>query len=98
MIRYLVIGSTEKFNLFPAKHGVTNYYSPETLVTRRTFDYKPHCKYEFGKYVHIDTYNDLLNDMTEKTLDAIYLQPSESSNRHTFMDLTTGQEINRGGK
>ena len=46
MIKHLVIGSTDKFNIFLAKNGISDYYSPETLVTGKGFDYDKHCQYE----------------------------------------------------
>lgn len=43
--------SAEKTNMFPAKHGISLYYSPEAIVMQWTLDYKKHCKYSFGDYV-----------------------------------------------
>ena len=43
MIKHLVIGSTDKFNIFPAKNSISDYYSLETSVTERVFDYNKHC-------------------------------------------------------
>ena len=91
MIEHLVIGRTDKFNLFPARNGVSDYYSPETLVTGKTFDYNKHCLYEFGKYVQVDTYTEKRNNMKERTLDVIYLRPCEDSNGHLLMCLSTGK-------
>jgi hypothetical protein len=96
MIKELVIGSTEKFNFFVAKRGVSDHLSPETIVTGRTLDYKKHCRYEFGEYVQADTYTEPRNDMRERTLDAIYLRPNDNDQGgHILMDLTTGARITR---
>ena len=77
MIKELVIGSTEKFNFFVAKNGVSDHFSPETIVTGRKLNYKKHCLYEFGEYVQAHTYNEPRNDMRERTLDTIYLRPKK---------------------
>ena len=46
----------DKFNNFPAKHGVSDHYSPETLVMGKTLDYKKDCLCEFGEYLQAETY------------------------------------------
>ena len=97
MIRELVVGSTEKFNFFVAKKGVSDNFSPETIVTGRRLNYKKHCSFEFGEYVQAHTYNEPRNDMRERTLDAIYLRPNDNDQGgHILMDLTTGALITRG--
>jgi hypothetical protein len=96
MIKELVEGSTEKFNFFVAKNGVSDHFSPETIVTGRTLDYKKQCQYEFGEYVQADTYTEPRNDMRERTLDAIYCRPNENDQGgHILMDLLTGSKITR---
>ena len=77
MIRQLAVTSTEKFNNFPAKNGISDHYSPETLVTGKTLSYKKDCLYEFGEYVQAHTYNEPRNDMRERSYDAIYLRPNK---------------------
>ena len=63
MIRELVVGSTEKFNLFPAKGGISDHYSPETLVTGKTLNFEKHCQYKFDEYIQAPMYNEARNDM-----------------------------------
>ena len=98
MIKHLVIASTEKFNLFPAKYGVSEYYSPETLVTGKVIDFEKHCQCEYGDYVQANEYTDPRNDMRTRCIDGIYLRPSENGTGHYLMDLQTGREVTRGGK
>jgi hypothetical protein len=96
MIKELVVESTKKFIFFVAKKGISDQFSPETIVTGRTLDYKKHCRYEFGEYVQADTYTEPRNDMRERTLDAIYLAPNDNDQGgHILMDLTTGSRITR---
>ena len=98
MIKHLVVSCTDKFNLFPAKYGVSDYYSPETLVTGKVFDYLKHCQCKFGDYIQAQDYNDPHNDMGERCLDGIYLRPHKNGTGHYIMDLHTGREITQGGK
>ena len=48
MIISLAEYGTHKLNMFPARHGVSNYYSPLALVTGEVLDYNKHCQHEFG--------------------------------------------------
>ena len=45
MIIALAESCATKLNMFPAKHGISNYYSPETIITGRTLDYNKHCQH-----------------------------------------------------
>ena len=51
MIISLCEHGTMMLNMFPAKHGISDHYSPATIVTGMTLDYAKHCKFEFGTYV-----------------------------------------------
>ena len=75
MIEDLGIICAERLNIFPAKHGVSSYYSPESLISGKILDYNKHCKYSYGEYVQAHHENTKTNSMTEQTIDAIYLWP-----------------------
>ena len=51
MIQFLVAESAPKLNLFPAKHGISSYYSPMAIVKNNRLDYSKHCLIPFGTYV-----------------------------------------------
>ena len=92
MICHLTITSTEKINNFPAKHDVSDHYSPDTLVTGKTLNYKKDCLCEFGEYVQAYTYNEPRSDMRERSHDVIYLRPNNNAQGgHIVLDLTTGE-------
>ena len=65
MIEELAVISTNRLNMFPAKHGISSYYSPATIVTGKVLDYNKHCKYEFGEYVQVHNQNNPTNEMME---------------------------------
>ena len=50
MIRYLAMDNTAKLNMFPAKGGISPYYSPSILLGQRTLDYNKECTVPFGTY------------------------------------------------
>lgn len=51
MIKELVFDVAEKFNYFPAKNGISKYYSTQMIMKQLGLDYDKDCKYEFGQYV-----------------------------------------------
>jgi hypothetical protein len=48
VIRYLVQTQASQLNLFPAKGGISPYYSPRTILGLPTLDYVKHCTVPFG--------------------------------------------------
>ena len=88
---------TSKLNMFPVKHGVSSYYSPEALVTNKTIDYNKDCQFSFGEYVQAHTQNNPTNLMTKQTIDDIYIRPTTShQSGHVIMNLQTGILITQG--
>ena len=73
MIETIAEQSATMLNMFPAKHGMSPYYSPETIVTQKRLDYDRDCKYSFGEYVIAGTQNQPTNIMTARGIDCIYL-------------------------
>ena len=41
----LVLEATSKLNYFPVKGGVSNYYSPRTILGFPVIDYDKHCQF-----------------------------------------------------
>jgi hypothetical protein len=50
-LQYLVLISTQQLNYFPAKGGISPYFSPYAILTGRPLDYEKHCQIPFGAYV-----------------------------------------------
>jgi hypothetical protein len=51
MTKILVMDSAKKLNFFPAKHRISEYYSPRMILHQKNFDYTKNCKFTFGTYV-----------------------------------------------
>ena len=80
--------------MFPAKNGISSYYSPEALVTGKILEYNKHCKYLYGEYVQAHNENLKQSSMTERTIDTIYLRPNNSvQGGHILMNLNTGKRM-----
>jgi hypothetical protein len=78
MIIELVHFSTLWLNAFPPSSGVSDTYSPHTIMTGTSLDYSKHCKVPFGAYVETHEENSPTNTMCERTRRAIYLGPSSN--------------------
>ena len=51
MIRYLAMVSASQLNFFPVKGGVSEHFSPRTILKQRNLDYNKHFQVPFGAYV-----------------------------------------------
>lgn len=96
MVKHLAMVQTSQLNLFPAKGGVSKYYSPRAIMTQQVIDYNKHCKIPFGSFVQASHETDRTNTNVARMIDCIYLWPNNSiQGGHEVMDLTTGRVITR---
>jgi hypothetical protein len=96
MVKILVSESAKRLNFFPAKGGVSLYYSPRMILHRRNMDYNKHCKYAFGTYVQAHDDLKFKNSNISRTLDCIYLRYSDNlQGDHELLHLPTNQIITR---
>jgi hypothetical protein len=72
----LVTTQAGKLILFPAKGGISPYYSPRTKLGLPPLDYDKHCAVPFGAYVQANHETNQTNSNAVQTIDAIYLQPA----------------------
>ena len=95
MLDYLVTFVVWTMNLFPVKGGVSSYYGPWTLITKRDVDYEKHLKVPFGAYVQAFNATNPSNTNAPRTIDAIYLGPDMHTQQggHLCMNLVTGELI-----
>jgi hypothetical protein len=73
MVKILVLESAKKLNFFPAKGGISPYYSPRMILHHKNMDYNKHCKHAFGTYVQAHEDPKLKNSNSPRTIDCIYL-------------------------
>jgi len=96
MIKHLAMKVTSDLNLFPVKGGVSDFYSPNVILSRKNLDYKKHCMYKFGSYVQASQVHNPRNSNRPRTIDGIYLRPTKTiQGGHEIMDLTTNRVITR---
>ncbi len=78
-------------NSFPPRGGISNTYSPRTIITGKTVDYARQCRIPVGSYVQASCDNDnRTNTELERTRDSILLE-SKMEGGFTVMDLRTGE-------
>ena len=94
LTKHLCMAATEQLHLFPAKGGVSAYYSPHMIMTGQDFNYNKHCQVPLGAYVQANEANDPTNTNAPRTIDAIYLTPMPNARQggHLVMNLATGRE------
>ena len=96
LVKYLVIESTKKINFFPAKHGVSKYYSPRMILHKENLDFKRHCKYVLGEYVQATSDEKEKNNNKPRTLDCLYLRPTTNhQGGFELLHLATNRVITR---
>jgi hypothetical protein len=91
---HLVKQSVRQLNYFPAKGGVSAYFSPFAIINKKAVDAKTELKYATGSYVQ--AYDSTDNTNATYTIDCIYLSPSDSKQGgHNLMNIRTGRLVHR---
>ena len=92
MIKFLSMVCADNLNIFPTKGGISSYFSPKMIMSKKDYDYLKHCQAPFGAYVHGDL--DTTNTNAPRTVDAIYFRPiNNKQGGHELMNLNTGELI-----
>ena len=96
MIQKLATLSPRQLNYFVASGGISEHYSPHTILTSRHVDCAKQFAIPFGAYVHGCTDNTSTNTMAPQTLDCVYLgATSNLQGGHKPLDLSLGKVITR---
>jgi hypothetical protein len=96
MTKSLVENATELLNIFPAKGGISTYFSPYTIITRKAVDHNKELAIPFGSYVQASNEPNPSNTNAPRTLDCIYLGPVRNKQGgHKLMDINSGRSITR---
>ena len=96
VVKYMCIEAAKKLNYFPAKRGISKYYSPRMIMHQQNLDFDKHCKYVLGEYVQSHEDESIKNDNKPRTLDCLYLRPTASNQGgHELLHLGTNRVITR---
>ena len=82
-------------NFYPAKGGISEYYSPHMIIAKRQVDYEREFVAEIGSFVQAYGHETHRNQAS-RTMDGIYLGPTPNSQSgHKILNLATGETIRR---
>ena len=96
MMRALAKVATRQLNFFPAKNGVSPYYSPHMLMNKKNINYKRHCAFTCGEYVQAHQEDTIKNDNKPRTINCIYLEPRfNASSGHYVMNIATSARMHK---
>ena len=99
MIKHIGKNAAKQRNMFPAKGGISPYYSPHVLLENRDKDYEKDFQAILGDYCQVQNQDTPYNTMAPRAIHCIYLCPAEDEQGgHVVMDLRTGRETTRFGK
>lgn len=84
-------------NQFPSKSCVVRNAGPQTLMTGQQFDYKIHCRVEFGQYCQVHEDKQAKNRVDlQRITDRIALRSSGNlQGGYRFLNLNTSRIISR---
>jgi hypothetical protein len=89
----MVFYAVKLLNYFPAKGGVSEIYSPKTIMSGDIIDFKK-FSLSFGSYCQVHEKKLPCNSLVNRTLGAISLGPSgNTQGGHKFFTLNTSQVI-----
>ena len=75
LLIHLVMGATRKLNYFPARYGVSKYYSPRMILHHQNLDFEHDCSFVTGEYVQGNNEVKKTNNQEARTLDCLHLRP-----------------------
>ena len=94
MIVHGVMECVKWLNAFPPKAGVSEFYSPQVIVTGKAIDYNKHCATAFGSYVQALHETNPTNTTAPRTIGCIYLR-SLKNDGFELLNLSTKKIITR---
>jgi hypothetical protein len=95
MLTHMVFFVVKLLNHFPAKSGVSTQFSPKTIMSGQTLNYKQ-CSLPFGTYCQVHKENEPRNSQNERTSGALSIGPlSNRQGGNLFLSLNTGKVISQ---
>jgi hypothetical protein len=95
MLTHMIFFAVKMLNNFPVKGGISTEYSPKTIMSGQTLNYKQ-CSLPFGTYCQVHEEDGQRNSLAARTQGAISLGPSTNrQGGQLFYSLNTGKVISR---
>ncbi len=95
MLTHMIFFTVKMLNYFPVKGGISMQYSPKTIMSGHTLNYKQ-CSLPFGTYCQVHEEDGQCNSIAARTQGALSLGPSMNrQGSQLFFSLNTGKVISR---
>ncbi|MGL6132320.1 MAG: hypothetical protein ACRCZ9_11980, partial [Fusobacteriaceae bacterium] len=95
MVTHMVFFVVKLLNYFPTTGGVSEVYSPKTIMSGEVINYKQYCL-PFGTYCQVHEEDSPRNNMAPRTQGAISMGPNNNQQGgQIFYTLTTGKIVVR---
>ena len=92
MIDAMMTVTTRQLNVFPAKDGVSQEFSPGAIVGAPKLDHNEHTQFICGEFGQAHLNCKKQNDTIKHTLNSIHLCPDLNTDReHKVLNLNTGE-------
>jgi len=93
---HIVFASVRMLNYFPTKGGISAIYSPRTIMSGETLNFKKHLSLKVGQYCQIHEEDEPRNSQLPRTQGANCLGPSDNiQGGFNFMTLLTTRKVVR---
>ena len=90
----MVMEAAKKLNFFPAKHGVSKYYSQRMILHQHNLHFSRHCKHALGEYVIGIHESEATNTNKPQGLDCLYLRfTNNNQGGHELFHLAMNRMI-----
>ena len=95
MLKQLVLMCCHQLNIFPSKTGISDYFSPYSIMSGRNIDYS-RLSIPFGSYVQASHEAIDYNTLQPRTIGCIHLgQVPSKQGGHRLLHLSTGGTLTR---
>jgi hypothetical protein len=93
---HIVLNSIKLLNFFPTQGGISDTFSPKTILTGETLDFKKHLSLQIGQYCQVHEEDAPRNSQLPRTKGAISLGSSGNlQGGFKFIALSSGKKITR---
>ena len=93
---YIVQEAARKLNYFPVKGGISPYYSPRAIITKKALNYFTHGIHYTGEFVMAHNDENIKNNLNPRALECIYLRSSDTVySKHELFHIQTERIITR---
>ena len=69
----MILEGTHQLNHFPSRYGLSRYYSPNMIISKKSLDHEKYCQYAIASAIQAHYEPKQKNSLIARILDCIYL-------------------------